>query len=115
MKSLPMTVAESRTLSFDLERSEKRSDVNWARIGDRKHVKIIRETEGKPEIMEFDIRPNSVIKSKYYYIYPNDIIYVQKDPASFYKANSYGSFIGLISSSISLFTTVFYFTELNKK
>ncbi len=83
--------------------------------GDRKHVKIIRETDGKPEIMEFDIRPNSVIKSKYYYIYPNDIIYVQKDPASFYKANSYGSFIGLISSSISLFTTVFYFTELNKK
>lgn len=82
--------------------------------GDRKHIKIIREIDGKPEIMEFDIRPNSVIKSKYYYIYPNDIIYVQKDPASFYKTNNYGSLIGLITSSISLFTTVYYLTEFNK-
>ncbi len=83
--------------------------------GDRKHIKIIREIDGIPEILEFDIRPNSVIKSKYFYIYPNDIIYVQKDPASFYKSNTYGSFIGLISSSISLFTTVYYFTLINKK
>ena len=28
--------------------------------GDRKHVKIIREINGVPEILEFDIRPNSV-------------------------------------------------------
>lgn len=81
---------------------------------DRKHVRIIRERNGVPQILEFDIRPNTIIKSKYYYIYPNDIIYVQKDPASFYKANTYGSFIGLISSSISLFTTVYYFTLINK-
>lgn len=85
-----------------------------ALTGDRKHVKIIRETNGVPEILEFDIRPNSVIKSKYYYIYPNDIIYVQKDPSSFYKTNNYGSLIGLITSSISLFTTVYYLTEFNK-
>lgn len=82
--------------------------------GDRKHIKIVRETNGEPEILEFDIRPKSIIDSKYYYIYPNDIIYVQKEPANFYKANSYGALLGLITSSISLFTTVYYFTKLNQ-
>ncbi len=82
--------------------------------GDRKHVKIIREIKGEPVIMEFDIRPKSVIDSRYYYVYPNDIIYVQKESASFYKTNNYGSFLGLITSSISLFTTVYYYTKVNK-
>lgn len=83
--------------------------------GDRKHIKIVREKDGVPEILEFDIRPKSVIDSKYYYVYPNDIIYVQREAASFYKTNNYSSFLALITSSLSLFTTVFYFTKLNQK
>jgi len=82
--------------------------------GDRKHVKILRETSDGPEIMEFDIRPTSIIDSKYYYIYPNDIIYVRKQASSFYKVNGYGSFLGLIMSSVSLFINVFYYTKLSK-
>lgn len=78
---------------------------------DRRHVKIIREVGEKTEILEFDIRPKSVINSRYYYIYPNDIIYVQKSASSFYKANNYSTFLGLITSSISLFITVFYFNK----
>ncbi len=83
---------------------------------DRKHIKIIRETNGKPQILEFDIRPLSVINSKYYYVYPNDIIYIPKDSKSFYKTASYAGFIGLISSSISFFSFIYYFTktEFNK-
>jgi polysaccharide biosynthesis/export protein len=80
--------------------------------GDRKHIKIIRQTSSKPEILEFDIRPKSIINSKYYYVYPNDIIYVQHAPASFYKVNNYSTFLGLISSSISLFITAFYFNKV---
>lgn len=83
--------------------------------GDRKHVKIVRERDGVPEILEFDIRPKSVINSKYYYVYPNDIIYVRREASSFYKTNNYSTFLGLITSSISLFTTVFYFTKLNQE
>ncbi|MDD4198191.1 MAG: polysaccharide biosynthesis/export family protein [Paludibacter sp.] len=78
--------------------------------GDYKNVRIIRETVNGTEVLEFDIRPLSIINSKYYYIYPNDIIYVQKNPASFYKVNNYSSFISLISSSLSLlFMVIFYF------
>ncbi|MCE1156601.1 MAG: polysaccharide biosynthesis/export family protein [Bacteroidales bacterium] len=76
--------------------------------GDHKRVKIIRESDAGTEILEFDIRPRSVINSKYYYIYPNDIIYIQKAKSSFWKINSYGSFVSIFTSSLSLILTAYY-------
>lgn len=72
-------------------------------------VRIIRETEKGLQVMEFDVRPTSIIGSEYYYIYPNDIIYVQKSRSSFYKVGNYNSFIGLVTTSVSLLLTVLYF------
>lgn len=76
--------------------------------GDRRHIRIIRPREGaqEPEILEFDIRTNSIIDSKYYYIYPNDVIYVARTKDSFYKVPTYTGFLGLITSSVALLTTV---------
>ena len=80
-------------------------DVNNA--GDRAHVRIVRpHGNDKPEILEFDIRAKSVIDSKYYYIYPNDVIYVSREKGAFYKVPSYTAFIGLITSSVSLLVSV---------
>lgn len=77
--------------------------------GDFGHVRIIRETPEGIKVLEFDIRPASIIDSRYYYVYPNDIIYVQMSPSSFYKVKNYGAFIGLLSSSLSLMVTVLYY------
>jgi polysaccharide export outer membrane protein len=75
--------------------------------GDRRHVRIIRPRgQGEPEILEFDIRTNTIIDSKYYYVYPNDLIYVSRDAGSFYKQASYSGFLALITSSLSLLITV---------
>ena len=76
--------------------------------GDRRHVRIVRPKDfgQEPEILEFDIRTNTIIDSKYYYVYPNDVIYVARTKDSFYKVPSYAGFIGLITSSIALLTTV---------
>ena len=75
--------------------------------GDRRHVRIIRpHGNDEPEVLEFDIRTNTIIDSKYYYIYPNDLIYVSRDNGSFYKQPSYSGFLGLITSSVSLLITV---------
>ena len=75
--------------------------------GDRRHVRIIRpHGNDEPEVLEFDIRTNSIIDSKYYYVYPNDLIYVSRDSGSFYKQPSYSGFLGLITSSVSLLITV---------
>ncbi len=81
--------------------------------GDRKHVRIIRPRNGvEPEVLEFDIRTNSIIDSKYYYVYPNDVIYVARTKDSFFKTASYSGFLGLITSSVSLLVTVLNYTML---
>ena len=76
--------------------------------GDRRHIRIIRPRGNgeEPEILEFDMRTNSLIDSKYYYIYPNDVIYVARERNSFYTVNNYSSFVSLITSSVALLTTV---------
>lgn len=76
--------------------------------GDRRHIRIVRPRNGaeEPEILEFDIRTNTIIDSKYYYIYPNDVIYVARTKDSFYKVPTYTGFLGLITSSVALLTTV---------
>lgn len=91
-----MTIFQALALSGDLRNA-----------GDRRHVRIIRpHGNEEPEVLEFDIRTNTIIDSKYYYIYPNDLIYVSRDPASFYKQTSYSGFLALITSSVSLLITV---------
>lgn len=76
--------------------------------GDRRHIRIIRPRDDgqEPEVLEFDIRTNTIIDSKYYYIYPNDVIYVARTKDSFYKVPTYTGFLGLITSSVALLTTV---------
>ncbi len=81
--------------------------------GDRKHVRIIRPRDGAdPEILEFDIRTNTLVDSKYYYVYPNDVIYVARSKGSFYKVASYSGFLGLITSSLSLLVSVLNYTGI---
>lgn len=76
--------------------------------GDRRHIRIIRPRDGgeEPEVLEFDMRTNTIINSQYYYIYPNDVIYVARTKDSFYKVPTYTGFLGLITSSVALLTTV---------
>jgi len=79
-------------------------------IGDRKHVKILRQQpDGSSKIIEFDLRPQSVINSEYYYIYPNDVIYVRRDPQSFYKVQNFGATLGLITSTFNFLATILLF------
>jgi polysaccharide export outer membrane protein len=68
-------------------------------------IKIIRETDQGSKILEFDLRPISLIESEYYYVYPNDVIYIQKSSSSFYKVKNYSVFLGLISTSLTLLLT----------
>jgi polysaccharide biosynthesis/export protein len=95
-----MTIFQALALSGDFNEQS-----------DRRHIRIIRETVKGTTILNFDIRPKSIIDSKYYYIYPNDIIYVQREFSSFYKVNSYSSILGVISYSLSLLFSVLAFTR----
>ncbi|MBN2764848.1 MAG: polysaccharide biosynthesis/export family protein [Paludibacteraceae bacterium] len=96
-----MTIYQALSLSGNLNNA-----------ADFKNVRILRETDNGTKVLRFDIRPVSLIESEYYYVYPNDIIYVQRAKSSFYKVNNWSSFMGLISTSLSLLFTVLYYGKL---
>lgn len=98
-----MTIFQALAMTGDLALS-----------GDRKNVRIVRETNTGTQILEFDIRPANIIESEYYYIYPNDIIHVKREEQSFFKTESYGGLLALISSSISFFTTVMLLSKISR-
>jgi len=58
--------------------------------GDKKHVKLIREENGKLESIVLDLTTSDVFMSPYYYLKPNDVIVV--DPNSTRRRDAqYGS------------------------
>ena len=74
---------------------------------DRKHIKIIRQTEnGETKIHNIDVRNKNIINSEFYYIQPNDVIYV---PYLTEKSFGITHFTGILSttlSTISLIATI---------
>lgn len=74
--------------------------------GDYSAVKIIRETSQGTQVVSFDLRSKSLIDSEYYYVYPNDIIYVDVTKKSFWAVESYSNFLSIITSSITLLLMV---------
>lgn len=69
-------------------------------------VKILRKVNEETKIIEFDIRPRSVIESEYYYVYPNDVIYFDFSKRGFWAIDSYSGFLSIISSSLSMLVSV---------
>lgn len=72
-------------------------------FGDRSKVRIIRETEGETQIKVFDIRSKDIINSEFYYIEPNDVIYIQR-----IKGQSFG--INSVTTTISVAATTLAFS-----
>jgi len=75
--------------------------------GDKKNIKIIRKGEdGMDYIKTFDLREESIVESEFYYVKPNDVIYVPTNSNSFFRIDSVVSFVTLIVAPLSLFAMV---------
>ena len=73
-------------------------------IGDfnsHKEIKLVREKEGVTTIKTFDARSKDIINSEFYYIEPNDIIYIRKIPGYSFGINSAGTAVGITDTTIS--------------
>lgn len=71
-------------------------------------IKIIRTTDKGTIIKSFDIRTQSIIDSEFYYIQPNDIIYVDMSGKKFWASGNIFQFVSLITSSLTFLVTVLY-------
>lgn len=68
---------------------------------DRSKVRIIREIEGKTQVITFDMRSKDIINSEYYYIEPNDVIYVQKLKGQAFGVSNAATTVAIVASSLS--------------
>jgi polysaccharide export outer membrane protein len=75
--------------------------------GDLKNVKIVRQTASGTEVKTFDIRSKDIVNSDYYYIQPNDVIYVQQMQRRFWGSiTSFSSIFGFITGSLGMITLI---------
>lgn len=70
--------------------------------GDKSKIRILRETENGPQIRTFDVRSEDIINSEFYYIEPNDIIYIQNRTDQVFGITHFFGIFGVVSTAVSL-------------
>lgn len=78
---------------------------------DRSKIRVIRETPEGTIIRKFDLRSRDIINSEFYYIEPNDIIYVQTMDEQFFSIHNlpglFATGISTVSFSVMLYNLFF--------
>ncbi len=74
---------------------------NLQTFSDRSRVKIIREKDGQTTIREFDLRSKDIINSEFYYIEPNDIIYVRELTGKAFGITNASAGLAVVSATLS--------------
>ena len=72
-----------------------------ADFADRAHVRIMRQTADGTIIKKFDIRSADILDSEFYYVQPNDVIYVQSFDGQFFQLSTFGSILSTITTTIT--------------
>jgi len=75
-----------------------------AEYGNRNEVSIIRKQDGRSEIKEFDLTDKKIVDSEFYYVMPNDVIYVKPLKGRFFGINTapYTFALTTIASAITI-------------
>ena len=85
-----MTIFEALAMAGDL-----------GEFNSRKEIKLVREKEGVTTIKTFDARSEDIVNSEFYYIEPNDIIYIRQIPGYSFGINSASTALGICATTIS--------------
>ena len=85
-----MTIFEALAMAGDL-----------GEFNSRKEIKLVREINGVTTVKTFDARSKDIVNSEFYYIEPNDIIYIRQIPGYSFGINHVTTVIGVTASTIS--------------
>ncbi len=77
-------------------------------FGDRSKIKVLRESPSGPQIKVFDIRSKDIINSEFYYIQPNDVIYILDLKSQFFSVTTFGSALSTLFSTFSFGMLIYY-------
>lgn len=68
-------------------------------FGNRNNIKLIRQNDSGAEVILLDLSSSDVMKSKYYYLLPNDVIYVEPSVRQLRRENLVP--IGIVFTAIT--------------
>jgi len=94
MKKEQITIFEAFALAGDIKS-----------FGKKKKVKLVRQTPQGEVTYVIDITDKNIVNSEYYYIYPNDLLYVRPMKAKMWGIGESFS-IGIITSILAIGITV---------
>ncbi|MDR2955439.1 MAG: polysaccharide biosynthesis/export family protein [Prevotella sp.] len=96
MPSTSMTILEALSIAG-----------NIGPYGDRSKVTVIRQTATGSETKTFDLRSKEIIDTEFYYIQPNDVIYIPQTSKKFLDSTtSFSGVFGLLLSVSSLIVVI---------
>lgn len=82
---------------------------------DRKRVKLVRTTSEGTVVKEFDLRTEKIIDSEFYYIQPNDVLYIQYSFAKHVGITHVSNAISVTLSTASFGLMIYNFYNFAKK
>jgi polysaccharide biosynthesis/export protein len=82
--------------------------------GNRKTVRLIRETPGGTKIVNIDLTDESLLSSEYYYVLPNDVIFVEPNKFRIYTIRTL-PWLNQASFAATLLSTAFLIINLFRK
>lgn len=78
---------------------------------DRSTVMLIREVEDSTVVKTFDLRSKEIVNSEFYYIEPNDVLYVRNMKGYSFGVNHVSSVISIVASTISFGVFIYSLEE----
>ena len=102
-------VKEKMTIYQALSQSR---DINS--YGNRTCLKIIRQTLDGTVVRSFDIRSKTIVNSEFYYVQPNDVIYVEPMSSQFMGLNTFSSIITTITGVLSVAALIYVISDKTK-
>ncbi len=83
-----------------------------ADFGDRSRVQIVRQLGDSTLVKTFDVRSKDIVNSEFYYIEPNDVIYIRKMRGESFGLNNVSAVISVVASTLSF--GVFVYTLVDR-
>ena len=74
--------------------------------GQKENVLLIREIEGKRKVKRIDLNSKTFLSSPYYYLQPNDVVYVEPNKRKVLNANRNQQILPALLTSLSIIAVV---------
>lgn len=81
-------------------------------FGNRENVKLIRQTDRGPEVVLLNLTDPKLLQSPYYYLLPNDALYIEPLKARAARANANN--LGLVFSGLSAVVLLLGYFTINR-